>query len=273
MDVIFLYESKGGTEYRRPQRRGGDSTSNQHFFDQLGQRIIKIASRLGPQGRLYEVDARLRPTGRSGPLATPLAELQRYFEEGDGQLWERLALCRARVVVGNPLARQSATEAINAAVYSRPWQAGDADELVAMRARLEESTGRENLKRGPGGIVDIEFITQMLQLRYGQDHQEIRQPNTADALAALHNAQILSDKDYLFLTESYLLLRNVESRIRLMNPTARDDLPVDDDDRTKLAKLLGYADISDLMSDCEKYTRQNRLMFERFFSEAATTTS
>ena len=74
------------------------TTTNQHFFSELGQRIIKVATQLGPYGRLYQIDPRLRPTGKNGPLAVSLAEFSRYFAEGQGQLWERQALCKARVV-------------------------------------------------------------------------------------------------------------------------------------------------------------------------------
>ncbi len=99
--MVFLYEADGVTQH--PLRgRSEQSTTNQHFFSELGQRIIKVASQLGPYGRLYEVDARLRPTGKSGALAISLDEFSRYFAEGQGQLWERQALCKARPIYGSP---------------------------------------------------------------------------------------------------------------------------------------------------------------------------
>src|SRR5262249_37508814 len=81
LDLIFLYEADGMTVPARRTRRE-ETTNNQHFFSELGQRVIKVASQLGPFGRLYEIDPRLRPTGRSGALATSLAEFTRYFESG-----------------------------------------------------------------------------------------------------------------------------------------------------------------------------------------------
>ena len=86
----------------RAARKRDATTTNQHFFSELGQRIIKVATQLGPYGRLYQIDPRLRPTGKSGPLAVSLAEFSRYFAEGQGQLWERQALCKARVVFAPP---------------------------------------------------------------------------------------------------------------------------------------------------------------------------
>ncbi|HEX6960711.1 MAG TPA: hypothetical protein VF175_02505, partial [Lacipirellula sp.] len=109
LDLVFLYEAEGATS---PNRRGM-STSNSHFFSELGQRIIKSANQFGPHGRLYEVDARLRPTGRSGPLAMPLSSFVRYFQSGEGQLWERLALCKARVIYGSPEVAERAMTAVN----------------------------------------------------------------------------------------------------------------------------------------------------------------
>ena len=96
LDLVFLYEADG-QHLRRAGLGLAKSTTNQHFFSELGQRIIKAASRTNGFGRLYEVDARLRPTGRSGALAISFDEFARYFADGGGQLWERQALCKAAV--------------------------------------------------------------------------------------------------------------------------------------------------------------------------------
>src|SRR5262249_24091659 len=97
LDLVFLYEGDGPTFHSKRTRRSATTTNNQHFFSELGQRIIKTLSRLGPYGKLYEIDPRLRPTGKSGALATTFGEFARYFASGQGQLWERQALCKARV--------------------------------------------------------------------------------------------------------------------------------------------------------------------------------
>ncbi len=126
LDLIFLFEADGNTV---PLRRGqrNTSTSNQHFFGELGQRIIKVATQLGPYGRLYQIDPRLRPTGKSGALAVSLAEFSRYFAEGQGQLWERQALCKARVVLCSPELAERAKVAVTEAAFSAPWQNADMD--------------------------------------------------------------------------------------------------------------------------------------------------
>ena len=95
----------------------------------------------------------------------PLSSFVRYFREGDGQLWERLALCKSRVIFGSPEAAARAMAAVTESVYCRPWRAQDAAEIHQMRQRLRESASSQNLKRAAGGTMDAEFIAQMLQLK------------------------------------------------------------------------------------------------------------
>jgi len=267
LDIIFLYEDEGSTYHRR---RGGREpvTTNQHFFGELGQRIIKLANNMGPQGRLYEVDPKLRPTGRSGTLATGLPEFSRYFASGDGQLWERQALCKARVVFGREQVAGATMQAIREAIFCRRWQPEDAEAIRHMRGRLEETASARNLKRGAGGIVDVEFLVQMLQLQHGRQHPEICQSNTLDALAALAQVGVLGKDDFEFFTESYRFLRAVEARIRLMNLAGRHDLPEAEHDLVKLARLLKYPDAATLLADAGRYTQETRERFERVFQKA-----
>jgi glutamate-ammonia-ligase adenylyltransferase len=264
LDIVFLYEADGHTHYEQ-STRPRESTTNQHFFSELGQRIIKTTSRLGAYGRLYEVDARLRPTGRSGALATSLSEFDRYFAEGQGQLWERQALCKARVVVGSPRMAKAAKAAVVRSAFGHPWRRRDADEIRSMRQRLEETVGGGNLKRGVGGIVDIEFLVQMLQLKHGRRTASVRRPNTLAALAAIHKAGHLAAEDFEFFRSSYRFLRTLEGRLRLMSVTARDSLPNDPTELAKLAHLLGCPSGDAVVADFEKYTTQTRKRFERIF--------
>ncbi len=240
LDIIFLYEADGQT-VAEPGSASEQTTTNQHFFSELGQRIIKATSRPSAYGRLYEVDARLRPTGRSGALATSFDEFARYFAGGGGQLWERLALCKARVVYGSPRAAEAAMAVVAQSAFAHPWRRGDAAEIRRMRQRLEDTAAAAgDLKRGPGGIVDIEFLVQMLQLKHAGENPRLRAANTLAALGELHEAGLLSADDFEFFDRSYRLLRTIEGRLRLMNSTARDQLPQDAVELTKLAHLLHY---------------------------------
>jgi glutamate-ammonia-ligase adenylyltransferase len=269
LDIIFLYEADGQT-VADARRAAIQTTTNQHFFSELGQRIIKAASRLTSYGRLYEVDVRLRPTGKSGALATTFDEFARYFSEGSGQLWERQALCKARAIYGSPRAAKGALSAVAESAFARRWRRSDAAEIRQMRQRMEESVAAAgDLKRGPGGIVDIEFLVQMLQLKHAHGNPRLRAANTLAALGELHQAELLAADDYKVFDASYRLLRTIEGRLRLMNSAARDQLPQDPVELTKLANLLHYPRSEGLLADYENATRQIRARFERILTEEA----
>ncbi|MEW4455027.1 bifunctional [glutamate--ammonia ligase]-adenylyl-L-tyrosine phosphorylase/[glutamate--ammonia-ligase] adenylyltransferase [Bremerella sp. JC817] len=268
LDIIFVYEGDGNTVVDA-RHRGASSTTNQHFFGQLGQRIIKSVNELGPYGRLYELDPRLRPTGKSGPMAVTLDDVLAYHEKGQGELWERQALTKARPIFGSEEGCAEAVKTIRKAITCRPWKPSDAVEIRQMRARLEETASRNNIKRGPGGTVDIEFVVQMLQMKYLEQSPEILVPNTLDALKLLHEKGYLSTEDHELFHKAYEFLRMVEARLRLMNTTARHDLPEERLEVAKLAYLLDYSDPATLLKECRQLTRETRRRFDQIFAAAA----
>jgi len=264
LDIVFLYEAEGET-VQPPDSDRGETTTNQHFFSELAQQIIKVASRQSAYGQLYKVDARLRPTGKSGPLATSLPAFGRYFAEGKGQLWERQALCKARVVYGSPRAARAAVATVGRAAFDHLWHPEYAQQIRHMRHRLEEAAGRGSIKRGLGGMVDIEFLAQMLQLKHGRSSPRFRTPSTLLALTALHQAGHVSLEDYGFFTRCYRFLRTLESRLRLIGVTARDKLPDEPTELARLAHLLHYSRHEELLADYHKYNAENRKRFDRIF--------
>jgi len=268
LDVIFLFDAQGQTEPARRGRRG-EGTTNQHFFSQLGQRIIKQVTRMGPHGRLYELDPRLRPTGKSGSLAVSLEEFQRYFEEQRGQLWERQALCKARPIFGRPASVERAVEIVHQIIVENGWQPSSAEEIRRMRIRMQQHASDRNLKRGIGGTVDVEFIVQMLQLKHARQSQAVLVPGTLEAIDALADSGVLSRDDAEHLAQSYRFLRSVESGLRLMNTAARHDLPTDELELKKLAFLIGWENGQQLVDDCRKLRQRNRDCFHRIFDEAS----
>jgi glutamate-ammonia-ligase adenylyltransferase len=281
LDLIFLFESGGYTtgRARGPNTpissdssvlTGQDATINSHFFSEFGQRLIRVCNQLGPFGRLYEVDARLRPTGKSGSLAVSFDALERYFAEGPAQLWERQALCKARPVFGNEEARRHAMEIVARATFNTPWRPEFATEIRQMRARLEENASNRNLKRGSGGTVDTEFLVQMLQLKHGGSDESIRVPGTLDALTALQAGGYLSADDAAYFQKSYRFQRSIEARIRLMDATGRHELPDNDRELAKLAYLLGYSP-HQLTREARETFEETRARFDRLFHAAAGT--
>jgi [glutamine synthetase] adenylyltransferase / [glutamine synthetase]-adenylyl-L-tyrosine phosphorylase len=275
LDLIFLFESGGYTKGRSrsmssntPFLSGEDRTINSHFFSEFGQRLIRVCNQLGPYGRLYEVDARLRPTGKSGTLAVSFDAFDQYFAKGPAQLWERQALCKARPVYGSEEARRHAMEIVARAAFSTPWRREFATEIREMRIRMEENASKRNLKRGPGGTVDIEFLVQMLQLKHGGNDPSVRVPGTLDALTALEEGGYLSFDDAEYFRDSYRFQRSIEARIRLMDAAGRHELPETDRELAKLAYLLGYSRPQELVDEAQRTFTENRARFKRIFDAA-----
>ena len=234
LDLLLVYEADGTTA------GGPDPTPNSHYFTDLAQRVIKTASTMGPMGRLYAVDMRLRPTGKSGALVLPLCEFDRYFASGAAQLWERQALGRARVVRGDPAFAADVMARIRAAMLGAGWSAKVVDEVRRMREKLEATASPRSLKRGPGGIVDVEFLVQLFQLKYGREHPAVFHPNVWDALAALAAAGLLPPADAAVLHAGYSFLRLVEARLRIVTDRPLTEVPDRADDLAKLARRLGF---------------------------------
>lgn len=253
LDVIFLYDKVPQFE-----KSLGGRTTSQFFFSELAARITRTVTRSTAAGRLYELDSRLRPTGKSGALAVSLEEFSRYFHSGQGQLWERQALCKARVVFGGESQTQNVMRVVREIIVAQPWNQAMAASIYGMRLAMQKNARPGNLKRGEGGTVDIEFAIQMLQLKHLADDATLFVPGTFEASERLINAGILSPHHGRELMESYQLLRSVEARLRLMNVTARHDLPTDHRALTKLAFLLEYPGpdaMVDAIQDCREKVR------------------
>ncbi|MEZ6108239.1 MAG: DUF294 nucleotidyltransferase-like domain-containing protein [Pirellulaceae bacterium] len=257
LDVVFLYEGDGETA----GVRGRASTSNQHYFTQLAHRILKRLSQITPHGRLYEVDARLRPTGRSGSLVVSFSEFDRYFAEQRGELWERLALGKSRPITGSDAARREIMRLVRKAQLDRDWRSEDAAEISAMRMRLQESARPANLKRGLGGTMDVEFATQLLQLRFGRTHPRILVPGTLDSLERMAKAGVLSSGESRAWSDAYRRLREVESRLRLMNTAARHDLPEEPAELARLTYVLRESSPDELRASIDHVRHENRARF------------
>jgi glutamate-ammonia-ligase adenylyltransferase len=273
LDLVLVYEGDGRTRKGDIHRFPGNDecpfieTDNRHYFSELARRVIRACGAYGPLGRLYAVDMRLRPTGGSGSLAVSLAEFARYYAGGGAQLWERQALTRARAVVGDPAFAAEVEAAARHAAYDRPCGPALADEVRAMRERLEAGHARD-LKRGVGGLVDVEFAVQLLQLKHAAGRPGLHTPNTRDALDALRAAGLLSAEEHADLRAGYDFLRLVESRLRVVTNRASDELPEEPAEVAKLARRLGYEPGEGdpgarFLADLEGHTRRVRELFRR----------
>ncbi len=278
LDLLLVYEGDGRTEPPPGAARFDqfEQTDNFHFFTELARGIIKAMSFPGPRGRLYQVDMRLRPTGRSGSLVLPLDEFVRYFSpapEGAAQLWERLALTRARFVAGDPEFGSTVAAAADEAAYGQPWSASRADEVAAMRRRLESSRGARDLKRGPGGLMDVELLVQLLKVKFGARRPAVCATNTLDALAELARAGLLGAGEADELRAAYEFLLRVQGRLRIVHNRSLDELPEPPEELEKLARRLGFEGDSGgrrFLAKLRRHTERTRELFARVVEREGT---
>jgi glutamate-ammonia-ligase adenylyltransferase len=264
LDLILVYEGDGRTAPLPGSTRFDefDLTDNFHYFTEFTQRIIKSASLLGPHGRLYHVDMRLRPTGKSGSLVIPLNEFRRYYESGGAQLWERQALTRARVVHGDETFGHEVMAAVENAVHGVAWKPDLVDEIVSMRERVEASGSERDLKRGFGGMSDVEFLVQMFRIKYGKTIPTLRTGNTWEALDALGKAGLLTAEEQTTLRTCYDFLREVEACLRIVHNRSLDELPDRPEEVERLARRMGSSG-GVFRTELEGHLEETRELFLR----------
>ncbi|WP_176244996.1 bifunctional [glutamine synthetase] adenylyltransferase/[glutamine synthetase]-adenylyl-L-tyrosine phosphorylase [Oceanibacterium hippocampi] len=208
LDLIFVYDCDPEAE----QSDGPRPLAPGPYFARLGQRIIGAISSLTGEGALYEVDMRLRPSGNAGPVAVHVERFDSY-QRSDAWTWEHMALTRARVVVA-PQPLRERLETIIDEVLALPRDAGRvAVDIADMRRRIAAGKGSNdpwNIKLVPGGLIDIEFVCQYLQLVHLSRHPECRKRNTADVLSALRDAGVLAKGSARLLLRALTLYRNLQ---------------------------------------------------------------
>ena len=265
LDLVFIYDGPAVAGLSLHER-----------FTKLAQRLMAVLQVTTREGYAYKIDMRLRPSGSAGPLVSSLESYRRYHETSSA-LWERQALIRARGVAGDE-SLVAEVESVNRQfVYGRGLGAHDVAEIARLRTRMEqelagESDRRWNLKTGRGGIVDIEFLVQMLQLRHGQDHPAVRSRRTIEALDALRDAALIDEEPYRVLHDGYRFLRRLENSLRIER-----DQPVEALEHAgaaSVARRLGYRGDpesagAELLRDFERVREGVRRVYEQHFSGSA----
>ncbi len=273
LDIIFVFDPPGETQGGSRGRR----ISNMEYFIKVAQRIITIMTLRTTEGGLFEIDARLRPSGNAGPLVTTRESFERYHAES-AQVWERQALIKARFVAGDAALGSRLEEAARRFAYGRPWDPALAREIGRIRARMEKEIAREkpgvlNVKTGRGGIVDVEFIVQLLQLRHGPADPTLRAPNTLEALEGLRRRRRVPVRDAEDLKAGFTFLRTLEDRLRLLRNRSTSELESEEPELEKLARRLGYGDrpgrsaTAALLAEYRARTERIRAIYERVFGE------
>lgn len=263
LDAVFLYQNEGQTQ-RRP---GGHfaTLTNQQFFNQMARRIIDRVNDSSELPRLYELDSRLRDSGEEGAWAMQVDAFLSRFQNNKTPLWQWLALCKARAISGPYSLRQRLDERIHELLCGIAWEPQMADKIREMRHRMEQTAQPDNLKRGLGGTVDVEFVAQTLTLRYLRELPDVRRVGTTASLDALADAGCIKKEQAEILIEGYRFLRRVEGNLRLMNTIARHEIPEQDDQRHLLAFLMNEIDYRVVLQRCDQVRSQNRQVFNQIF--------
>ena len=257
VDVLFVHEG------------------NTQEAERAAREVLATMSAQSPDGIVFRTDANLRPEGRSGPLTRTIDSYAAYYAEW-GRTWEFQALLKARPVAGSERLGQRFVALTRPYVWPDTLDPDAIREIRAMKERAETLTARSGLadrelKRGRGGIRDVEFAVQLLQLVHGRDDPTVRSATTLVALADLASGGYVDERDAQRLDDAYRFLRTVEHRLQLYDEQQTHTVPADDVTRTRLARVLGYrggrvrSELDAFDADQRSHQRTVRTIHERLF--------
>ena len=274
LDLIFVYDA--GAE-----AQSGGGLPAHEFYVRAGQKLLTYLGAPTEEGVAYKVDMQLRPSGKAGPLVSSLDAFREYHESSS-QLWERQALIKTRFVAGDRALGNTVEKITRAFAYGRALKHEEIGEIHHLRMRMErelagEDESRFNLKKGRGGLVDIEFLTQMLQLLHGARLAKLRRRDTLGALKTLHDEKILKRNEYRVLGDGYLFLRRLDHRLRLERDQSIDAFEAEPERLESIAQALGFVGAKaggrgrgsksgeKLLREYQKRREQIRACYERYF--------
>jgi len=238
VDLIFAYPEGGHTNSR-------PTLSNHEFFLRLGRRLINVLSEATSEGIVWRVDMRLRPNGDAGPLALNYGAMEQYYQL-HGREWERYALIKARVVAGEAAAGEELLKRLRPFVYRRYLDYGALEAMRELKLTIDREVlrkgMREDIKRGPGGIREVEFMVQAFQLIRGSREPELRERNLLKTLNILAHREYLNAKAVEELAAAYCFLRNTENRLQMIADRQTHKLPQDGINQLRLASAMGCSD-------------------------------
>ncbi len=238
IDLVYAYPQAGESDGTRP-------LAAEEYFARLGQRLARLLDETTADGFCHRVDLRLRPFGSAGRVALSFAGMDQYFQR-EGRDWERYAWIKARAVAGDIAAGEAWLETLRPFVYRRYLDYTALDGLREMKAAITAEVARsdrfDDIKRGPGGIREIEFLAQALQLIRGGREPALRERRLLPALQALVEAGQVDAADGDALVVAYRFLRRLENRLQMLRDAQTHRLPADALDRERIAHGLAYPD-------------------------------
>lgn len=267
IDVIFVYGEEGQVS---------PNLTYHEWFNQLGAKIIETFGAHDPAGALFRIDLRLRPEGTAGPLARSIDSMENYYA-GFGETWERLALIKARGIAGS---RELAYEFLRQHqpfIFPKSPTRDVLEEIGSIKRRIERDiVGHENIGRdvklGAGGIREIEFVVQALQLLHGARHAFLQETSTLKVLPVLADLELLPHAEARVLEDAYRFLRSVEHRLQIEAEQQTHTVPENSDALDRLAGSLNFASRKEFNAALHEHMQQVRKIFRRVISEPTGTT-
>ena len=235
IDLVFVYPEEGETDGER-------SLSNHEYFARIGRKLIGLLSEITEDGFAFRVDMRLRPYGEAGPLVASYDALETYFVT-QGREWERYAWIKARAITGAGPATEALAGIVRPFVFRKYLDYATLTAMRRLHAEVRSEVARrelaEHIKLGPGGIREIEFVAQALQLvRGGRDTALMVRP-TLQVLALLADRRLLPERAARELSDAYVFLRNVEHRLQYVDDRQTHTIPSDSAERARIARMSG----------------------------------
>ncbi len=264
VDLVFAYPEEGDT------RGAARSRSNHEYFTRLARRLIALLNEMTADGYVFRVDMRLRPLGSDGPLACCFGMLENYFVT-QGREWERYAWIKARVICGDEAAEL--LELVRPFVFRRHLDYSAFDSLRELHGQVRREVERrdilDNIKLGPGGIREIEFIVQLFQLIRGGRDSSLRATPTLEVLPRLAEHNLLPADAVRELADAYVFLRRLEHRLQYLDDKQTHTLPADEPDRALIATAMGCAHHAELLERLDGHRHQVTHHFNGIFAASS----
>ncbi|MGD9599458.1 MAG: bifunctional [glutamate--ammonia ligase]-adenylyl-L-tyrosine phosphorylase/[glutamate--ammonia-ligase] adenylyltransferase [Steroidobacteraceae bacterium] len=236
IDLVFLYPEHGETD-------GARRIANEEYFTRHGQLLIRLLDARTVDGFVFRIDMRLRPFGDSGPLAAGFASFEDYLLR-HGRAWERYAWVKARAITAPEAYAEIRANAVRPFVYRRYLDFGVFESLREMKGLIEREVQRrdleDNIKLGPGGIREIEFVVQALQLVRGGQDRRLQTPSLLEALRVIEGGRTLPPGAVAKLRDAYGFLRRLENRLQMLGDEQTHELPTDRVARARIAAAMGF---------------------------------
>jgi glutamate-ammonia-ligase adenylyltransferase len=255
IDIVFVYAEEG-------ELRTSRKVTYHEYFNKFVEKSVQNLSQASGEGYIYRVDTRLRPEGSLGPLARSVQSCLLYYESR-GELWERQMLIKARPVAGDLDFGERFLRQLTPFIYPRTFFTHPTESIARIKARIEAAVvGDDNIKLQAGGIRDIEFVVQALQLLNGGKNERVRSQNTLHAIALLTAEKLLSPEEDTALTDGYVFFRTLEHRLQADLNSQTHSLPSDPKDQAILARKMKLRSSSELVSHVESHRKQVRRIFD-----------